>query len=183
MQEDSKGKQRDAIRVRDLVVTFGDANVLERLSLEVVKGEILGLVGGSGSGKSVLLRTIIGLIPKRQGTIEVLGIDLDTVSDADLRALERRWGILFQQGALFSSLSVRENVKFPMRQYLSLSPGLEHPRAEGVELIDVAHVDRQRARVRPRRALDESLELGRVNGRPRAARGKLEPIIDICAIE
>jgi phospholipid/cholesterol/gamma-HCH transport system ATP-binding protein len=124
MQEDSKGEQQDAIRVRDLVVTFGDANVLDRLSLEVVKGEILGLVGGSGSGKSVLLRTIIGLIPKRQGTIEVLGVDLDTVSDADLRALERRWGILFQQGALFSSLSVRENVKFPMRQYLSLSPGL-----------------------------------------------------------
>jgi phospholipid/cholesterol/gamma-HCH transport system ATP-binding protein len=124
MQEDTRDGRRDAILVRDLVVTFGDANVLDHLSLDVVKGEILGLVGGSGSGKSVLLRTIIGLIPKRQGTIEVLGVDLDTASDTDLRALERRWGILFQQGALFSSLSVRENVKFPMRQYLDLSPGL-----------------------------------------------------------
>jgi phospholipid/cholesterol/gamma-HCH transport system ATP-binding protein len=113
-----------AIRVRDLVVAFGATRVLDHLSLDVRQGEILGLVGGSGSGKSVLLRTIIGLLPKRQGLIEVLGVNLDTASEAQLRALERRWGILFQQGALFSSLSVRENVKFPMRQYLSLSPQL-----------------------------------------------------------
>ncbi len=113
-----------AIRVRDLVVAFDETNVLDHLSLDVVKGEILGLVGGSGSGKSVLLRTIIGLLPKRQGSIEILGVDLDKASGAELRAIERRWGILFQQGALFSSLSVRENVKFPMRQYLDLSPGL-----------------------------------------------------------
>jgi phospholipid/cholesterol/gamma-HCH transport system ATP-binding protein len=105
-------------------VAFGATRVLDHLSLDVRQGEILGLVGGSGSGKSVLLRTIIGLLPKRQGLIEVLGVNLDTASEAQLRALERRWGILFQQGALFSSLSVRENVKFPMRQYLSLSPQL-----------------------------------------------------------
>ena len=67
-----------AIRVRDLVVGFGDHIVLDHLSLDVRRGEILGLVGGSGGGKSVLLRTIIGLLPKRQGTIEVLGVDLDT---------------------------------------------------------------------------------------------------------
>jgi phospholipid/cholesterol/gamma-HCH transport system ATP-binding protein len=113
-----------AIRVRDLVVAFGETNVLDHLSLDVVKGEILGLVGGSGSGKSVLMRTIIGLLPKRQGSIEVLGVDLDKATSAELRAMERRWGILFQHGALFSSLSVRENVKFPMRQYLDLSPAL-----------------------------------------------------------
>ena len=66
-----------AIRVRDLVVAFGDHIVLDHLSLDVRSGEILGFVGGSGSGKSVLLRTIIGLLPKRQGSIEVLGVDLD----------------------------------------------------------------------------------------------------------
>ncbi len=112
------------IRVRDLVVGFGDTNVLDHLSLNVFQGEILGLVGGSGSGKSVLLRTIIGLLPKRQGSIEVLGVDRDKASDEELRAMERRWGILFQQGALFSSLTVRENVQFPMRQYLALSETL-----------------------------------------------------------
>ena len=112
------------IRVRDLVVGFGDTNVLDHLSLNVFQGEILGLVGGSGSGKSVLLRTIIGLLPKRQGSIEVLGVDRDKASDEELRAMERRWGILFQQGALFSSLTVRENVQFPMRQYLTLSETL-----------------------------------------------------------
>ena len=113
-----------AIRVRDLIVAFGETIVLDRLSLDVIRGEILGLVGGSGSGKSVLLRSIIGLLPRRAGSIEVLGVDLDKVNGDELRALERRLGILFQQGALFSSLSVRENVKFPMRQHLDLSPAL-----------------------------------------------------------
>ena len=98
--------------------------VLDHLSLDVRRGEILGLVGGSGSGKSVLLRTIIGLLPKRQGTIEVLGVDLDKASDAERRAIERRWGILFQQGALFSSLTALQNVQFPMREYLDLSERL-----------------------------------------------------------
>ena len=86
--------------------------------------EILGVVGASGAGKSVLLRTIIGLLPRRQGSIEVLGVDLAKVGEAERRALERRWGILFQQGALFSSLTVRENVQFPMRENLELSPRL-----------------------------------------------------------
>jgi len=119
-----QGPPPNVIRVRDLVVGFGDTNVLDHLSLNVFQGEILGLVGGSGSGKSVLLRTIIGLLPKRQGSIEVLGVDRDKASDEELRAMERRWGILFQQGALFSSLTVRENVQFPMRQYLTLSETL-----------------------------------------------------------
>jgi len=113
-----------AIRVRDLVVGFGDQIVLNHLSLDVRRGEILGLVGASGGGKSVLLRTIIGLIPKRQGLIEVMGVDLDTAGLWDTRAIERRWGILFQQGALFSSLTVRQNVQFPMRENLHLSDAL-----------------------------------------------------------
>ncbi len=112
------------ISVRDLVVGFGHQIVLDHLSLDVRRGEILGLVGASGGGKTVLLRTIIGLIPKRQGHIEIMGSDRDTASAAEARALERRWGVLFQQGALFSSLTVRENVQFPMRENLDLSQGL-----------------------------------------------------------
>jgi phospholipid/cholesterol/gamma-HCH transport system ATP-binding protein len=112
------------IKVRDLMVGFGDQIVLDHLSLDVREGEILGLVGGSGAGKSVLLRTIIGLLPKRQGTIEVLGVDLDKATEAERSALERRWGVLFQQGALFSSLTVRENIEFPMRENLSISQRL-----------------------------------------------------------
>ena len=115
---------KPVIKVRDLMVGFGDQIVLDHLSLDVREGEILGLVGGSGAGKSVLLRTIIGLLPKRQGTIEVLGVDLDKATEAERRALERRWGVLFQQGALFSSLTVRENIEFPMRENLSISQRL-----------------------------------------------------------
>jgi phospholipid/cholesterol/gamma-HCH transport system ATP-binding protein len=112
------------IKVRDLVVGFGDQIVLDHLSLDVREGEILGVVGASGAGKSVLLRTIIGLLPKRHGSIEVLGVELDRANEAQRRALERRWGILFQQGALFSSLTVRENIQFPMRENLDISQRL-----------------------------------------------------------
>jgi phospholipid/cholesterol/gamma-HCH transport system ATP-binding protein len=113
-----------AIRVRDLVVGFGEHVVLNGLSLDVRRGEILGLVGGSGGGKSVLLRTIIGLLPKRQGSIEVLGIDFDRADDEQRQEIERRWGVLFQQGALFSSLTVLQNVQFPMREHLAVSERL-----------------------------------------------------------
>jgi phospholipid/cholesterol/gamma-HCH transport system ATP-binding protein len=109
------------IRVRDLTVAFDGVSVLERLSLDVMRGEILGFVGASGAGKSVLMRTIIGLVPKRAGLIEVDGVDLGAASLRALRAIERRWGILFQQGALFSSLTVRQNVQFPIREHLRLS--------------------------------------------------------------
>jgi phospholipid/cholesterol/gamma-HCH transport system ATP-binding protein len=113
-----------AIRVRDLVVGFGERIVLDHLSLNVRRGEILGLVGASGGGKSVLLRTIIGLLPKRAGSIEVLGIGLDEAGGQETLAIGRRWGILFQQGALFSSLTARQNVQFPMRENLTLSDRL-----------------------------------------------------------
>jgi len=110
----------NVIEVRDLVVGFGERTVLNRVTFDVHKGEVFGFVGGSGSGKSVLLRTIIGLIPRRAGSIEVLGRRLDTASDDERRAIERRWGILFQQGALFSSLTALQNVQFPMVEYLDL---------------------------------------------------------------
>jgi phospholipid/cholesterol/gamma-HCH transport system ATP-binding protein len=112
------------ISVRDLSVGFGETAVLDRASLDVFEGEILGFVGGSGAGKSVLLRTIIGLLPKRNGSIEVFGTDLAAVNDDELRSIERRWGVLFQQGALFSSLTALQNVQFPIREYLKLSPRL-----------------------------------------------------------
>jgi len=112
------------IGVRDLVAGFGDAIVLDHLSLDLHGGEILGVVGGSGAGKSVLLRSIIGLVKKRAGEVSVFGVAADGASEAEWRAVERRWGILFQGGALFSSLTVRENLQFPMRQFLHLPEGL-----------------------------------------------------------
>jgi phospholipid/cholesterol/gamma-HCH transport system ATP-binding protein len=112
------------ISVRDLVVGFGETPVLDHTTLDVFEGEILGFVGGSGAGKSVLMRTIIGLLPKRNGSIEVFGADLAAVNDDERRAIERRWGVLFQQGALFSSLTALQNVQFPIREYLKLSPRL-----------------------------------------------------------
>jgi phospholipid/cholesterol/gamma-HCH transport system ATP-binding protein len=112
------------ISVRDLVVGFGDRIILDHLSLDVRAGEILGFVGASGGGKSVLTRTILGLVPKRAGTVEVFGENLDALDFAQKRLLEQRWGVLFQQGALFSSLTVKQNIQFPMREYLDLSPRL-----------------------------------------------------------
>ena len=115
----SNGKEV-VIEARQVDVGFGDRLVLNHLDLDVYRGEILGFVGGSGAGKSVLMRTIIGLLPKRGGTIKVFGQDLDRANEDERRGVERRWGVLFQQGALFSSLSVRENIQFPLREYLDL---------------------------------------------------------------
>jgi phospholipid/cholesterol/gamma-HCH transport system ATP-binding protein len=108
------------ISVRDLVAGFDGQTVLNGLNLDVRAGEILGVVGGSGAGKSVLLRSIIGLNRKRSGTIRVFDVDADDRRRGAWRSVERRWGVLFQGGALFSSLTARENIQFPMRQYLDL---------------------------------------------------------------
>jgi phospholipid/cholesterol/gamma-HCH transport system ATP-binding protein len=115
------GGKQVVIEVRGVTVGFGDHLVLDQVDLDVYRGEILGFVGGSGAGKSVLLRTIIGLLPLRAGTIKVLGVEMTAANSAERQSIERRWGILFQQGALFSSLTVRENVQFPMREYLKIS--------------------------------------------------------------
>lgn len=114
------------IRVEDVTVRFGSNTILDKLSLDVRRGEILGFVGPSGSGKSVLLRTILGLNQKQGGTIDVFGINYPEANDDDRLAVERRWGVLFQHGALFSSLTVLENIEVPMREYLDLSPELMH---------------------------------------------------------
>ncbi|WP_338634590.1 ABC transporter ATP-binding protein [Afipia carboxidovorans] len=113
-----------AIRVRDLVVAFGKHTVLDHLSLDVRRGEILGLVGASGGGKSVLMRTIIGLIPKQSGAVDVMGSQIHGADDRQTQESAARWGILFQQGALFSSLTVRQNIQVPMREHLSMSQEL-----------------------------------------------------------
>src|SRR5665648_216868 len=117
-------------------------NVRDHLFLDVREAEILGVVGGSGAGKSVLLRTIIGLLPRRHGSVEVLGVDMAKANEAQRRALERRWGVLFQQGALFSSLTVRENVQFPMRENLVLSPRLMNEMALAkLEMVGLSRDD------------------------------------------
>ena len=108
------------IKVRGLVTRFGTHVVHDQLDLDVRRGEVLGVVGGSGTGKSVLLRAIVGLLKPAEGSIEVLGTDMSTASDAERRAIERRWGVMFQDGALFSSLTVEGNVEAPMREQLDL---------------------------------------------------------------
>ena len=123
--EDGAAAAPEAIvRVRDLEVGFGDQTVLRHLDLDVWPKKILGIIGGSGSGKSVLIRAILGLVAKRGGAIELFGQDVDHLSDDQRNQLDKRIGVLFQQGALFSSLTVKENIQFPMREFLSLSDQL-----------------------------------------------------------
>jgi phospholipid/cholesterol/gamma-HCH transport system ATP-binding protein len=116
--------QQPIIKVRNLVTRFGDHTVHDGLDLDVHRGEIIGVVGGSGTGKSVLLRAIVGLLDPNDGQIEVFGESVRAKSDAQFRALRRRWGVMFQDGALFSSLTVRQNVEAPMREQLTLDDSL-----------------------------------------------------------
>ncbi|HUF57354.1 MAG TPA: ABC transporter ATP-binding protein [Thermohalobaculum sp.] len=118
------------IEVRGLRTQFGSTVVHEGLDLDVHRGEVLGIVGGSGTGKSVLLRAIVGLIRPSAGEIRVLGTDVVSAPEAERRRLERRWGVLFQDGALFSALTVRQNVEAPMREHLRLPADLMRQLAE-----------------------------------------------------
>jgi phospholipid/cholesterol/gamma-HCH transport system ATP-binding protein len=108
------------IRVRDVVNRFGPQVVHDGVSFEVMPGEIFGIVGGSGSGKSVLLRTMLGLRRPDAGMVEVEGRDITAMSEVELRAFKRRYGVTFQHGALFSSLTVAENVTLPVAEALDL---------------------------------------------------------------
>jgi phospholipid/cholesterol/gamma-HCH transport system ATP-binding protein len=110
--------------VRGLLTRFGARTVHEGLDLDVREGEVLGVVGGSGTGKSVLLRSIVGLIRPAAGEIEVFGRALRRLDDAERRRVEGRWGVLFQDGALFSSMTVAENVMVPMKEHLELPRGI-----------------------------------------------------------
>ena len=106
-----------AIKVRGLRNSFGDQAVHENLDLDVRRGEILGVVGGSGTGKSVLMRSIIGLQTPDAGEIHVFGESMIGRLDDEALAVRKRWGVLFQGGALFSTLTVAENVEVPIREY------------------------------------------------------------------
>lgn len=110
------------IKIRGLSVAFGEQTVLENLNLDIRRGEILGVVGGSGTGKSVLMRTIIGLNKPQAGSIEIFGEPILGLSQARQRALGCRWGVLFQDGALFTSLTVAQNVQVPLREQIGNLP-------------------------------------------------------------
>lgn len=109
------------IEVKDLKTYLGQSWVLQGVDLTVKRGEILGLVGGSGSGKSTLLRSLLLLLTPAAGSLRLFGQDILHCQPAQLRQIRRRWAMMFQQGALFSSLTVLENVAFPLQEYTHLS--------------------------------------------------------------
>ncbi|HET6537793.1 MAG TPA: ATP-binding cassette domain-containing protein [Sphingopyxis sp.] len=127
-----------AIHIRGLVTRFGESVVHDQLDLDVRTGEIIGIVGGSGTGKSVMMRAIIGLQQTAAGEIEVFGRTLDTITDAEeSRDLRRRWGVMFQGGALFSTLTVAENIQVPLREYY---PGLDQQLLDEIAAYKIAMV-------------------------------------------
>ena len=113
----------DAIRVRDLVTHYGDREILHGIDMEVRQGEIMVIMGGSGSGKTTLLRHLLGLEKATSGSIELLGQELTAMSDTELYAMSRKLGVAFQGGALFSSMTVGENVMLPLVEHTDLDPG------------------------------------------------------------
>ncbi len=120
-QNDRSPDGRDVVlSARGVTVSFGPKVVLDKLDLDIYRGEILGFVGPSGAGKSVLMRTVLRLLPRAAGTIKILGTDYDSLDESNRNKLDMRLGVLFQQGALFSSLTVKENIQVPMREYLDL---------------------------------------------------------------
>ena len=144
---------RDAvIEVRGLVNRFGTAVIHDGLDLDLFRGEVLGVVGGSGTGKSVLLRSIVGLQRPAAGSIRVLGTEVLHASEAELRLVGRRWGVMFQDGALFSTMPVRENVMAPMVEHTRIPKPLMRELADlkiqsgeavvlkkRVEVLEAAH--------------------------------------------
>jgi phospholipid/cholesterol/gamma-HCH transport system ATP-binding protein len=109
------------ISVRDLTVRYGDQGVLDRVNLDIARGEVMVLLGGSGSGKTTMIRHIIGLEGPHAGTILVQGVDINRCSARDLKAVRRTMGVVFQEAALFNSLSIEENVALPLRELTTLA--------------------------------------------------------------
>ncbi len=112
------------LSARGVSVSFGDQVVLDNLDLDIRRGEILGFVGASGAGKSVLLRTVLGLNKKQAGTIKLFDIEIEKATPMERLSVDMRLGVLFQHGALFSSLTVLENIQVPMREYLGMPQAL-----------------------------------------------------------
>lgn len=135
------------ISVRDICVSFGQKKVLDHLNLDIYPGEVLGFIGPSGSGKSVLMRTILGLNQKQAGTIKFMGRDVDRLSENEKVSIDMRMGVLFQHGALFSALNVLENIQVPMREYLDMSPKLMNELAR--LKIDLVGLDQDTAEKYP----------------------------------
>ncbi len=111
----------EIIKVTNLVNTFGSHTVHDGLNMSLYKDEIVGLVGGSGSGKSVLLRSILGLRKPTSGEIEIAGVPIQDLDEKEWRALQRKWGVVYQNGALFSGLSTLDNIGLPLREHTEMS--------------------------------------------------------------
>ncbi|HEY4644683.1 MAG TPA: ATP-binding cassette domain-containing protein [Steroidobacteraceae bacterium] len=124
------------IEVRGIVNRFGAQVVHDGLDMDVFEGEVFGIVGGSGSGKSVLMRTILGLQRPSAGTIKLYGRDITTLSERELRDVKRGYGVTFQHGALFSSLTVRQNIQLPMAEFFRL----DEVTLDGLAALKVAMV-------------------------------------------
>jgi phospholipid/cholesterol/gamma-HCH transport system ATP-binding protein len=138
----AKAERGEAIiKIRGLRNQFGEHVIHDNLDLDVYRGEILGVVGGSGTGKSVLLRTIAWLQTPAAGEIRVFGTDIRRASLDERAAIEARWGVMFQDGALFSSLTVRENVEVPMKGIEGLDPGIARALADlKISLVGLPYI-------------------------------------------
>lgn len=136
-----------AIRVRGMVNRFGNHTVHDGLDLDVRKGEIVGVIGPSGCGKSVLLRAIVGLRPAQGGEVEVFGEKLSELNETERQRLEQSWGVMFQDGALFSNLTVLENVMVPLKEHVSMPDALIREIAH--MKIRMAGLEREAAYKRP----------------------------------
>lgn len=119
------------IQVRNLVNRFGSQVIHDGLNFDVRPGEIMGIVGGSGAGKTVLMRSIIGLQMPKQGEVLINGSDITRMRKQEKLRLQRLWGVLFQNGALFSSMTVLQNVAFPIREFAGVTP------SEALELAEI----------------------------------------------
>lgn len=118
------GRDEPIIRIRGLVNAFGGRVIHDHVDLDVRRGEVIGVVGGSGTGKSVLLRSIVGLNRPVAGSVRVFGQETASIESEDLKGLQLRWGVLFQDGALFSSQTVAENIQVPLRRWTNMAPAL-----------------------------------------------------------
>jgi len=130
IEDDEIDDKAPPIEVKGLVSRYGEHVIHDGLNLRVRRGEVLGVVGGSGAGKTVLLNTLIGLKIPDGGVVKIFGQDLDQATNAKWDAIERSWGVLFQRGALFSNLTVKENVAAPMQEHTDLPKKLISDLAE-----------------------------------------------------